>query len=140
MITGLKGSKHNFGKFKIQKCKFCKNYYKPYHPRQKFSCEECQRGGGRILTKRWYNRNKNKKKIYHLKYYYNISLEDYNKLLKDQNYKCAICEKEKDLHIDHCHKTGKIRGLLCSICNRALGIFGDDEEGISKVLRYLKKE
>lgn len=64
---------------------------------------------------------------------YGITLDDYNKMRKDQNYSCAICGRHEDkvkgkvgvrpLHIDHCHTTGKVRGLLCGRCNTSLERF-----------------
>lgn len=62
-----------------------------------------------------------------------------------QNGGCAICGKRqgietKKLGVDHDHCTGRIRGLLCSQCNRGLGKFGDSIEGIKRVLAYLENE
>lgn len=78
---------------------------------------------------------------------YGITLEEANKLLLDQNNACALCEKEVQLlpgfsnaaHIDHCHSSGKIRGILCGNCNTALGKLGDSIESINKVLKYLEQ-
>lgn len=67
---------------------------------------------------------------------YKITNEEYDKLQK-QKY-CNICGKEDELHIDHCHTTGKVRGMLCRLCNSALGVFGDNIEGLQKALEYLK--
>lgn len=56
-------------------------------------------------------------------------LPKYEELKTLQNNVCAICKKEelgKDLAVDHCHKTQKVRGLLCENCNRAIGLFKDD--------------
>lgn len=65
-----------------------------------------------------------KNKVYGIEKY-GISIEEYNILLKNQNYTCYICNKSvkdnKRLHIDHDHNTGKVRGLLCSRCNGNLG-------------------
>lgn len=53
--------------------------------------------------------------------------------------KCPICGKKATrLQIDHCHRTGKVRGLLCARCNRALGQFGDSIKGLMKAVNYLK--
>ena len=51
---------------------------------------------------------------------------------------CAICGATKHLHIDHCHSTGKFRGILCSRCNNGLGFLDDCVEGLERALRYLK--
>jgi Recombination endonuclease VII len=71
-----------------------------------------------------------------------LTLEDYNNILKKQNNKCAICKRKNphgiDLAIDHNHKTGKIRGLLCTNCNTALGSFKDSTKTLQNAIEYLK--
>ena len=74
------------------------------------------------------------------KFKYGITLEQYHELLKIQNNVCAIClkpDKSKNLAVDHCHQSNKIRGLLCSKCNRALGYFHDDPILLTKAADYL---
>lgn len=78
-----------------------------------------------------------------LKRQYGITLEDYNDLLVVQNYKCAICPKSHSeslhgLHIDHCHKTKKVRGLLCMQCNTVLGKVNDNIKILENAITYLK--
>ena len=74
---------------------------------------------------------------------YGISDTEYNEILKSQNDVCAICFKKetrnrtKNLSIDHCHKTGKVRGLLCAKCNSALGHFEDNIENMKNAINYL---
>lgn len=83
-----------------------------------------------------------------LKYYYKFSQEEYDIMLLAQGGVCAICKsdnprcnkKSKHFQIDHCHKTGKVRGLLCSNCNRGIGLLGDSIEIIERVMSYLNKE
>ena len=74
---------------------------------------------------------------------YNISKEEYLNLLLEQNNTCAICnikeEGNRNLAIDHCHTTGKVRGLLCVKCNTSLGGFNDNIELLMKAIEYLKK-
>jgi hypothetical protein len=78
---------------------------------------------------------------------YNMTIEDYELLLKEQNGCCAICKTDKPsksnsmnyFPIDHCHITGKIRGLLCNNCNRAIGMLQDDINIIQNALNYLNK-
>ena len=76
-----------------------------------------------------------------IKYRYGITTEQYFEMLKDQNGGCAICGKifDRALDIDHCHRTGKIRGLLCNNCNQAVGRFQDSIENLKKAITYLEK-
>lgn len=79
---------------------------------------------------------------------YGITEIEVNELLKKQNYVCAICNKKetvKDrmgnvraLSVDHCHKTNKVRGILCRECNLGIGNFHDDIELLEKTIKYLK--
>lgn len=75
---------------------------------------------------------------------YNITQNDYNTMLEQQNFCCQICKKKNTefkfkLAVDHCHTTNKIRGLLCSSCNTALGSFKDNIEILSEAIKYLEK-
>lgn len=81
-----------------------------------------------------------KSKLYRLNLY-NLTLDEYNLLIQEQQNKCAICRKEssKTLHIDHNHITGKVRGLLCNNCNRALGYLKDDAQILKSAIEYLKE-
>ena len=99
---------------------------------------------------RYKERNPDVAKNGHLKRNYGITLDQYRELIRCQNNRCAICKKEetgvdskknklKDLSVDHCHKTGKVRGLLCFKCNASLGKFEDSIELLSNAIDYLKK-
>jgi len=75
---------------------------------------------------------------------YNLSLDQYNKMFEDQNGCCAICnitekDNKKRLAIDHCHKTNKVRQLLCSNCNVVLGLLDDDISKFESCIRYLER-
>lgn len=74
---------------------------------------------------------------------YGMDLKKYNALLEGQNGTCAICKGEnkndRNLAVDHCHKSGKIRGLLCENCNRALGLFEDDPIRMIEAIRYIER-
>ena len=79
-----------------------------------------------------------------LKRKFNITITDYNKILREQNGRCAICgihqsELKRGLAVDHDHKTGKIRELLCGKCNRTLGLFLDNKLIFAKMINYLSK-
>lgn len=85
---------------------------------------------------------KEKRKDYQLKKGYGITSEDYQEKLAYQQYGCAICgasQRGRALAVDHCHKTGKIRSLLCSSCNTGLGQFKDNPELLEKAADYLRK-
>lgn len=71
---------------------------------------------------------------------YGITLEEYKQILEAQDNGCCLCGRRdtKPLHVDHDHKTGKVRGLLCSSCNMGLGLFGDDSNLLQKAINYLK--
>lgn len=76
---------------------------------------------------------------------YNITLEEYNALNTTQNGLCAICfeseiyYRNKVLCVDHDHKTGEIRGLLCNRCNRALGLLKEEKQILLNAIKYLEK-
>lgn len=69
---------------------------------------------------------------------YNLTTIDYEKLAEQQNYKCAICNTKEKLHVDHNHKTGKVRALLCTKCNIAIGAFKEDIEILENAKIYLQ--
>lgn len=78
-----------------------------------------------------------------LRHSYGMTVDDLNLLMRKQDNKCAICnidqsQLEKRLDIDHCHKTGRVRGLLCPKCNKAIGLLKDSSEMLDKASNYLK--
>lgn len=77
-----------------------------------------------------------------LKRNFGIDQKDYEILLAQQNNQCAICKKPKNIKnfdIDHCHKTKKIRGLLCRSCNMGLGYFKDSPDLLKIAAHYLRR-
>lgn len=75
-----------------------------------------------------------------LKHKYNITTEEYDKMLAEQDYRCAICKGSLEMdRIDHCHKTGKVRGILCNDCNLGLGLFRDNKDYLKSAIEYLGK-
>lgn len=77
-------------------------------------------------------------KIYDLARRYGITKDQYDEMYNEQNGKCAICGDEKDvLCVDHDHKTGVIRGLLCPMCNRGLGLFKDSALIVTNADNYI---
>lgn len=86
--------------------------------------------------------------LYKVCYARKITPEDYFKMLEEQDNKCGICgleetckdpkhDRVRRLSIDHCHRTGNVRGLLCHSCNTAIGKFKDDIELLHKAIRYI---
>ena len=72
---------------------------------------------------------------------YGLSVEHYQVMLDAQNNKCKICEHsfDKTPHVDHCHTSGIVRGLLCDKCNVGLGSFKDNPENLEKAANYLRR-
>jgi Autographiviridae endonuclease VII len=77
---------------------------------------------------------------------FGLSVEEYEEMLRWQSHRCAICGRaqpknpvytDKSLAVDHDHKTGKIRGLLCMNCNMGIGRFKDDPELLMAACAYL---
>jgi hypothetical protein len=73
---------------------------------------------------------------------YGLTVEDFKGILREQNNCCAICLSPEwgrpSPSVDHCHATGKVRGLLCNVCNRALGMFKDNIGVLENAIEYLK--
>lgn len=99
--------------------------------------------------KAYRNRHPERIKNTELKKRYGITLQDYQRMAETQNHRCAICgeletgtDKQgvpRRMPVDHCHATGKIRELLCSACNKALGGFRDRPDLLRKAAEYVEK-
>lgn len=85
-------------------------------------------------------------KDYQLKLKFGITIDDYDRMLKEQGGVCKICLRppgKQALSVDHDHKLhgpASVRGLLCHMCNRGLPWFRDSAESLERASRYLKKE
>ena len=99
----------------------------------------------------WRAHNPDKVTKYKWKERYGITPEQYTELFVGQKGCCAICgnpeiakhnktQKIQKLAVDHCHKSGKVRGLLCQDCNRGLGKFYDDTSRLAKAINYLTNQ
>lgn len=124
--------KYPQGKFKDKPCRWCKNEFSPLAPSHLYCSDSCKDKG---LADNYYNK------------IYGIGLLKVEELLIKQNSVCAICEEvgfkmhegvNSPLNVDHCHKTGEVRGLLCHNCNRALGLLKDDISRLERSIDYLK--
>lgn len=90
----------------------------------KYLCKKCSRRSNRLLRK------------------YKIDLYTFLDMIDKQSHQCAICKTEinssvQTLVVDHCHSTGKVRGLLCSKCNSGLGFFDDSINTLKNAIMYL---
>ena len=99
----------------------------------------------RANARKWYAGNRGAVRKYKLKTRYNITETEYDTLLQKQAGLCAICRHPPEgirrdwmLHIDHDHKTGEVRGLLCDNCNRGIGLFQESVSNLEAATEYLK--
>lgn len=134
-------------------CKACRNYLQNENRKKKMKTDPDyvdsvrKRDRARWPTRKRKKRTKDEHKDYFLKWKYGIGLDAYNALLAKQDGVCKICgnpETRKNkhtgtcrLHVDHCHETGNIRGLLCQKCNFGLGVFKDDIGLLQEAIKYL---
>lgn len=116
-----------------------KNRKPGYQPR----CKSCSLED----TKIWREQQTTERlKDLYYKRNYGMSLEEFNFLLESQHCKCKLCYRELTIDglgpsrvvVDHCHKNGHVRGLLCNECNRALGYFHDNIQALENAVDYLR--
>lgn len=108
-------------------CKDCGVLFKQIDSKSVVQCLECK-----IVNRNRLGKGRLSK--------YGLSEQEFQKLYSNQSGICAICggvDKGKELAIDHDHKTGKVRGLLCSRCNQGLGLFRDNSDLLTKAVLYL---
>jgi hypothetical protein len=124
--------------------------YKNGKESRQHRCKACQKCWTQLATKRWRLTNpeasKQSDKKTKIKLKYGATTDTIHQLLEDQSNKCKICaepiwfgapDKRNVPHIDHCHKTGLIRGLLCLTCNTGIGMFGDSPDKLLLAVNYL---
>ena len=104
-------------------------------------CKPC----AKEITNRWRRENYNpdKKRAADFRHKYGIDLNDYDQMFAAQNGCCQVCLVHQDalsrrLAVDHCHASGKVRGLLCDNCNTALGKVNDNIETLQRAIEYLR--
>lgn len=97
-------------------------------------------------TRAWYQKNRDHAlktaRIRQLKNLYGMTIQEFQAMLKKQKGMCPICQTKitlKNPPVDHCHKTGKARGILCNSCNWGLGHFKDDLTVMASAIKYLRK-
>ena len=106
-------------------------------------CKSCAKQD----TNDWKIKNEHRRRELYLQRTYGISENEYNAMILSQNNSCIICGKEFSSIwgadapvVDHCHITGKVRGILCNECNRGLGYFHDNKEALMNAINYLSNE
>ncbi|CAP45436.1 endonuclease [Pseudomonas phage TL] len=125
--------KYPNGWFKIKNCRKCSSEFQPTAPSHHYCSDECKEWG-RINA--YYTR------------VYGLTYDEVRAMADERDHKCDICGEKGFLmdpskHIaflvvDHCHATGKVRGLLCHNCNRVLGLMKDSPELLRKAAEYLQ--
>lgn len=116
-------------------------------PLSEFSKDKNRKLGVRVYCKSCSKLNpkerKQYNKTYQLKSLYGLTNEKYEILKASQKSNCAICQENLDdgfgTHVDHCHKTNVVRGILCRKCNLGLGHFKDNADILKSAVKYLKK-
>ncbi|WSK64254.1 endonuclease VII domain-containing protein [Streptomyces sp. NBC_01281] len=86
-------------------------------------CRECRAAKGRAG---------------HLKRHYGLTEAERDAMVDSQKGLCVICLKAPAIHVDHCHGTGRVRGVLCFNCNSAIGKLGDDPDAVRRAAAYLE--
>lgn len=134
-------------RYRLWECKPCKDA----RTKRNYTLNESEKLRRRISAKAWAHANPEKIKAFsrktRLKREYGLTLEQYDAMVSRQGGRCALCDATEpggrwpEWHVDHCHKTGKVRALLCAECNRHLGIFEKmlDAFGMDKILSYILK-
>lgn len=136
----------------LKECKICKikkpkeDYYKSntYKSGYRPECIKCCGEKGKK-----YPKTKEQIRASRLKTAYGITLEDFDKMFVEQGGVCAICKLPQTVEnrkgvvshlcVDHCHKTGKVRGLLCNNCNKGIGNLKESKLNLLRAIEYLEK-
>ncbi len=115
-------------------------------PRQRRYCDDCRVEKKRVREAVYYQVNKEairrradpeKRRNWDLQKRYGITVEGYDRLYDEQEGRCAACQNERTLIVDHDHETSVVRGLLCQSCNLALGTCEDDPARLESLINYL---
>ena len=120
---------------RIKSCPICNTEFDHGGTPRKYCTDKC----AKQATKKVHGDHR---RDYYRKKLYGLTQPQLDALYDRARDRCQICDKhqsefKKGLCIDHCHKTGQVRGLLCGPCNRAIGIFNDDISRLSAAINYL---
>lgn len=125
----------------MSKCIECNSDYQPAHGNQRKFCSKYCRSKNQ--QRAWKIRSPiawaRSKRSDNLKSRFGLTLAVYDQMVRDQNGQCKICFKtpSRALDVDHDHKTGRIRGLLCNQCNQGIGLLKEDLAIIQAAYNYL---
>ena len=97
-------------------------------------CKPCHNERGRQTVKRLYGNTRH----YHLRQKYGIGAAEVEAMVAAQGGTCPICQKRPAVHVDHDHRTGRVRGILCESCNGAIGQFNDDPTLVRAAIEYIE--
>jgi len=93
--------------------------------------------------KEWRKQNPELIREYYLERHYGITVKQFDELLEKQKGNCAICfselPKSHHTHVDHDHKTGAVRGILCHGCNTGIGLFKENVTSLQSAIQYLQR-
>lgn len=126
-------SKYPQKNFRPKNCRWCGSTFNPVGPSHMYCSDECRK---EVNSNKHYQRT------------YGVGVAWVKERLDEQGWKCAICKtsgfKMREDHVsgmnlDHCHKTGKARALLCHNCNRGLGLMQDDPEILREAANYVER-
>jgi hypothetical protein len=125
------------------KSHWCKRCYKSWS--RLYEAQPHRKAARRVNHRRWRENNPDVERDHTFKKKYGITLSSKRKMLDEQGWKCAIprCGTAVDMtsgHLDHCHKTAVVRGVLCRRCNQGLGNFKDSVELLAGAITYLGLE
>ncbi|MEX2554408.1 MAG: endonuclease VII domain-containing protein [Actinomycetota bacterium] len=109
-----------------------KNYKDGRHP----YCKPCHNARGRESKDRLYGGSRH----YHLKRRYGIGAAEVDERIRQQGGVCAICRSRPAEHVDHNHRTGKVRGILCFGCNGGLGQFQENATSLRRAIDYVERD
>jgi Recombination endonuclease VII len=109
--------------------------------REKYATDEAYREAHKAIAREFGKRNPVAKKATRLRTY-GLTMDQFTGMLESQKSVCAICQSTSDRKVifpvvDHCHATGRVRGLLCANCNHGLGKFKDSPDLLMRAVEYL---
>ena len=105
----------------------------------KCACKKCATNDWKKWIAKNHDEQKLKYRIYHYIKKYRLSEEEAKSLVNDRSGKCEICGEITNIVIDHCHKTGLVRGKICQPCNSVLGYSRDKIYVLEGAIKYLKE-